>query len=227
MPCFHARFHVFPARESRREVPSAVILMCISAFLRQRADGSVDQAVRQGVVREQRVGAVEEKDVRDSVGTDHSIRIFVVVAGVDHNDFVVIRDQILHKAVRVGVLEKKKVLSQRLIDLIDIRLQKKEQSILFVNKRGFASVVFCNSCDYVATCPHCSTSLTYHKNKDLLCCHLCDYIECFPKKCPKCGGTHITWWTRVIGFLRPIKYFDKERYKEAQTRVYSKKETAC
>lgn len=84
--------------------------------------------------------------------------------------------------------EKKKVLSQRLIDLIDSRLQKKEQSILFVNKRGFASVVFCNSCDYVATCPHCSTSLTYHKNKDLLCCHLCDYVECFPKKCPKCGG---------------------------------------
>lgn len=56
-------------------------------------------------------------------------------------------------------------------------------------------------------------------------CDDCHYISKTPiKKCPKCGSTHITWWTRVIGFLRPIKYFDKERYKEALTRVYSKKE---
>ena len=54
-------------------------------------------------------------------------------------------------------------------------------------------------------------------------CDDCHYISKTPiKVCPKCGGTHITWWTRVIGFLRPIKFFDKERYKEAQTRVYSK-----
>lgn len=59
-------------------------------------------------------------------------------------------------------------------------------------------------------------------------CDDCHYISKTPiKVCPKCGGTHITWWTRVIGFLRPIKFFDKERYKEAQTRVYSKKDTAC
>lgn len=54
-------------------------------------------------------------------------------------------------------------------------------------------------------------------------CDECHYISKTPiKVCPKCGSTHITWWTRVIGFLRPIKFFDKERYKEAQTRVYSK-----
>lgn len=55
-------------------------------------------------------------------------------------------------------------------------------------------------------------------------CDDCHYISKVPiKECPKCGSKHITWWTRVIGFLRPIKFFDKERYKEAQTRVYSKK----
>lgn len=59
-------------------------------------------------------------------------------------------------------------------------------------------------------------------------CDDCHYISKTPiKVCPKCGSTHITWWTRVIGFLRPIKFFDKERYKEAQTRVYTKKEDAC
>jgi len=57
-------------------------------------------------------------------------------------------------------------------------------------------------------------------------CDDCHFITKYPiKVCPKCGSTHISWWTRVIGFLRPIKYFDKERYKEAQTRFYAKKES--
>ena len=56
-------------------------------------------------------------------------------------------------------------------------------------------------------------------------CDDCHYISKEPiKVCPKCGSHRITWWTRVIGFLRPIKFFDKERYKEAQTRVYFKTE---
>lgn len=56
-------------------------------------------------------------------------------------------------------------------------------------------------------------------------CDDCHYICKAPiKECPKCGSTKITWWTRVIGFLRPIKFFDKERYKEALTRVYTKKD---
>jgi len=59
-------------------------------------------------------------------------------------------------------------------------------------------------------------------------CDDCHYISKTPiKECPKCGSKHITWWTRVIGFLRPIKFFDKERYREALTRVYSKKDEAC
>ena len=56
-------------------------------------------------------------------------------------------------------------------------------------------------------------------------CDDCHYISKVPiKECPICHSHKITWWTRVIGFLRPIKFFDKERYKEALTRVYSKKE---
>lgn len=57
-------------------------------------------------------------------------------------------------------------------------------------------------------------------------CDDCHYISKTPiKVCPKCGSKKITWWTRVIGFLRPIKFFDKERYKEALTRVYSTKDS--
>lgn len=84
-----------------------------------------------------------------------------------------------------------KYLSSALLNAIEDRLQKNEQIVLFINKRGFASVVFCDCCDYVATCPHCSTSLTYHKQHDILRCHLCDYVEPLPIKCPKCGSKDI------------------------------------
>lgn len=57
-------------------------------------------------------------------------------------------------------------------------------------------------------------------------CEDCGFITKVPiKECPKCGSKNISWWTRVIGFLRPIKFFDKERHKEALTRVYSPKDS--
>lgn len=57
-------------------------------------------------------------------------------------------------------------------------------------------------------------------------CDDCGYITKLPVEvCPKCGSKHVTQWTRVIGFLRPIKCFDKYRYVEAQHRTYSKAES--
>jgi primosomal protein N' (replication factor Y) len=84
-----------------------------------------------------------------------------------------------------------KIVSTRLLELIQSRLENHEQTILFLNRRGYASVVFCDGCDYVATCPHCSTSLTYHKHQNLLRCHICNYVEDLPTACPKCGGRSI------------------------------------
>ncbi|MDR1413468.1 MAG: primosomal protein N' [Puniceicoccales bacterium] len=88
-------------------------------------------------------------------------------------------------------LRTQKIISSRLEELIEGRLASREQIILFLNKRGYSSTVFCNSCDYVAICPHCSTSLTYHRPQNLLRCHICDYVEALPSKCPKCGGNDI------------------------------------
>jgi primosomal protein N' (replication factor Y) len=87
--------------------------------------------------------------------------------------------------------EVRKVVSAKLADLIRDQLESRGQTILFLNKRGYASVVFCNNCDFVATCPHCSTSLTYHRTQNLLRCHICDHVEELPSKCPKCGGFEI------------------------------------
>ncbi|MDR1457473.1 MAG: primosomal protein N' [Puniceicoccales bacterium] len=86
---------------------------------------------------------------------------------------------------------KANIISSRLRELVEDRLEKHEQVILFLNRRGYSSVVFCKNCDYVATCPHCSTSLTYHRQQNVLRCHICNYIESLPSKCPKCGGYDI------------------------------------
>ncbi|MDR3144269.1 MAG: primosomal protein N', partial [Puniceicoccales bacterium] len=75
-----------------------------------------------------------------------------------------------------------KIISSRLMELVAACLANGEQTILFLNKRGYASVVFCQCCDYVAACPHCSMSLTYHRQQHLLRCHICGYVEELPTK---------------------------------------------
>ena len=76
------------------------------------------------------------------------------------------------------------VLSGRLRDAIEARLAKSEQVILFLNRRGYATHMFCPKCGYVADCPNCSVKLTYHRKAAQLACHLCGEIRPAPKVCP-------------------------------------------
>ena len=76
------------------------------------------------------------------------------------------------------------VLSNKLRTAIEARLAKSEQTILFLNRRGYATHMFCPKCGYVAKCPNCSISLTYHRRAQELRCHLCEYIGPVPKVCP-------------------------------------------
>lgn len=76
------------------------------------------------------------------------------------------------------------VLSRKLRDAIEARLAKKEQVILFLNRRGYATHCFCPKCGYVAECPNCSVKLTYHRKAEKLACHLCGDIRPAPKTCP-------------------------------------------
>jgi primosomal protein N' (replication factor Y) len=76
------------------------------------------------------------------------------------------------------------VLSNKLRTAIEARLTKNEQTILFLNRRGYATHLFCPKCGYVAKCPNCSISLTYHRHAQELRCHLCEYIGQVPKVCP-------------------------------------------
>lgn len=70
-------------------------------------------------------------------------------------------------------------------------LQRNEQAILFLNRRGSASYVFCRDCGYVLRCPRCDTQLTFHADESALICHTCNYRRGLPKKCPSCGRPNI------------------------------------
>lgn len=85
----------------------------------------------------------------------------------------------------------KNIISLPLQNLINDRLSKKEQTILFLNRRGYATVVLCKHCNYLAECPCCSVSLTYHSDINKMLCHLCGHEEHLPIRCPTCGNTDI------------------------------------
>lgn len=80
------------------------------------------------------------------------------------------------------------ILSQLLKSKIEDRLKKKEQIILFQNRRGYASYIQCIKCGKVFRCRNCDISLTYHSYSNRMICHYCGYSEMLPKKCPECNG---------------------------------------
>ena len=83
------------------------------------------------------------------------------------------------------------IFSRKLIDEIACNLEAGQQTILFLNRRGFSSFISCRSCGYVAQCPNCNVSLTYHKSINKMVCHYCDYAEKIHSVCPECGSKYI------------------------------------
>ena len=82
------------------------------------------------------------------------------------------------------------ILSRRLQELIEDRLAKKQQVMLFLNRRGLAGFVSCRACGSVLRCPHCDVSLSQHKHRRLI-CHYCGYEIPMVDKCPSCGSSYI------------------------------------
>ena len=84
------------------------------------------------------------------------------------------------------------IFSRELTDALSLTLKCGEQAILFLNRRGTATYVFCRDCGYVVKCPRCDTPLTYHVSSgEQLLCHRCGYQRQMPKRCPECNGTNI------------------------------------
>lgn len=84
--------------------------------------------------------------------------------------------------------------SQILYEKIQERLAKKEQIVLFLNKRGHSSFVMCRDCGYVIQCPNCDISLTYHRSSQQMKCHYCGYEASVPRICPECASEHIRYF---------------------------------
>jgi primosomal protein N' (replication factor Y) len=91
--------------------------------------------------------------------------------------------------LRIYVPDGDAMLSAPLRTAIDETLAAGDQTILFLNRRGFATFVLCRACGHAFRCPHCSVSLTYHRHSDRLSCHYCGFAQRVPDVCPSCGAT--------------------------------------
>lgn len=97
------------------------------------------------------------------------------------------------------------IFSRKLQELLGDRLQKGEQSILFLNRRGYAGFISCRSCGHVMKCPHCDVSLSRHAGGKLV-CHYCGYETRDVEKCPSCGSPYI------LGFKAGTQQIEQQLY---------------
>ena len=109
----------------------------------------------------------------------------------------------LRKELREG---NRSIFSRKLQELISDRLSRKEQIMLFLNRRGFAGFISCRSCGYVMKCPHCDVSLSQHMGGKLI-CHYCGYETKSVAKCPSCGSPYIS------GFKAGTQQIEQQLYK--------------
>jgi len=83
------------------------------------------------------------------------------------------------------------ILSEEANLLIQDRLNKKEQTMILINRRGYSNYILCNECGAVLKCPNCDISLTYHKKNENMVCHYCGYVTNKPEKCSKCNSKYL------------------------------------
>lgn len=84
-----------------------------------------------------------------------------------------------------------RVFSDELLEAMQKTHERKEQSIILLNRRGYSSFVLCRSCGETIQCPNCDVTLTYHRSERVMTCHYCNHREAVPTKCPQCGKKYI------------------------------------
>ncbi len=99
-------------------------------------------------------------------------------------------------------------ISQELENGIRDRLEKHEQTIIFINRRGFSFFVQCKECGFIFECPNCSVSLTLHDNNTLT-CHYCEHTRTLPQTCPGCKNEHATFIKKGIGTQQVVAILEK------------------
>ena len=102
----------------------------------------------------------------------------------------------------------KSIFSRRLKELMEDRLEKGEQMMLFLNRRGYSGFVSCRDCGEVIKCPHCDVSLSEHNRGQRLVCHYCGYEQAAVKTCPSCGSN------KVAGFKAGTQQIEEALHKQ-------------
>jgi primosomal protein N' (replication factor Y) len=105
------------------------------------------------------------------------------------------------------------LLSAPLAEALAAALAAGEQSILFLNRRGFSTVVLCQACGHVVRCPSCVVSMTYHRGRSRLACHYCGRLAPVPERCPSCGAMRLE---RLGTGTERVEAVIRERFPDAR-----------
>lgn len=105
------------------------------------------------------------------------------------------------------------IMSDTLLQAVYERLQKQEQVILLLNRRGYTPILRCISCGYVQLCPHCDIAMNYHKDEHVLKCHTCGHTSPLPQACPECGKS--AWRYLGMGTQR-LEEFVQKKFPQAR-----------
>ncbi|MFN3409907.1 MAG: primosomal protein N', partial [Limisphaerales bacterium] len=118
------------------------------------------------------------------------------------------------------------IFSPQLKEAIHQRLERGEQTILFLNRRGYSSSLECQKCGYVAGCPNCSISLTYHRREQKIACHICGHTDKVPTACPKCQNPAIRYAGLGTEKVEDIlaKLFPQARLRRMDSDIMKRKE---
>ncbi len=129
-------------------------------------------------------------------------RLFTMKNRKNGGELANVRIVDLRQELRKG---NRSIFSSELQELIRDRLEKKQQIMLFLNRRGYAGFVSCRSCGYVMKCPHCDVSLSQHIGGKMV-CHYCGYETVQPKRCPSCSSNYI------LGFKAGTQQIERQLY---------------
>jgi len=105
------------------------------------------------------------------------------------------------------------LLSAPLVEEMGAALAAGEQSILFLNRRGFSTLLLCHACGHVVRCPSCAVSMTYHHGRSRLVCHYCGRIQHVPERCPSCSSTRLE---RMGTGTERVEAIVRERFPDAR-----------
>ena len=124
-----------------------------------------------------------------------------------------LRKSVASSAATAGEDDYQRVITAPVDDAVRERLERGEQSILLLNRRGYSAFVQCDTCGNVATCPNCSITLTYHRSPERMVCHYCMHQEEPQRSCRRCGG--ITLRRRGLG-TQQVERLVCERFPSAR-----------